>query len=116
MPSTLDYHRPARNRTRPDVPWYRTNIFTTLLTAAVILGVNLYLVGNGNKGWGFWLAAFLLMPLANAALALVCLAFTPLVRRLTGASAAAHVYVTLYGCGAATILDAVIILIRSHAC
>lgn len=114
MPAILDYHRPSRPPTY--VRWYRTNIFTTLLTAAVILGVNLYLVGNGNKGWGFWLAAFFLMPIANAVLALISLAFTPVIRRLTGASAAAHVYVTLYGCGGAIVVDAIVILIRSHGC
>jgi hypothetical protein len=114
MPPTLDYHRPTR--TRPAVRWYRTNVFTTALTALFILAANLYMVGDGNKGWGFWAWAFFLAPLGNAVIAAVSLAFVPLVRHLTGASAAAHVRVTLYGCFAASILDALFILAHAHGC
>lgn len=114
MPPTLDYHRPTR--TPPAVPWYRTNVFTTALAALFILAANLYILHIADTGWGSWLWAFFLAPLGNAVIAGVSLAFTPLVHRLTGASAAAQVRVTLYGCFAASILDAIVIFALAHGC
>jgi hypothetical protein len=86
------------------------------VTAAVILGVNAWLVWHADKSWGFWLWAFFLIPAANALLTGALVACSPLVRLVSGASAGLHVRVTLLGCLLAVIIDAAIIIHLLHGC
>ena len=83
---------------------------TAGVTVAVILVANGWLVWFADKSWGFWVWVFVFVPLANAALAVVLLACSPIVRRVAGMSAALHVWVTLVGCAIAVFVDAAIII------
>jgi hypothetical protein len=111
---TLDYRRPVREE--PALPWYKTDLAASGVTTGIILAADGWLVWNADKSWGFWLWVFVFIPVANGVLALVLLACSPIVRKVSGVSAWLHVWVTLIGCASAIFVDAAIIFAQLHGC
>lgn len=107
---TLDYRRHEES---PPL-WYRSDWATAVVTIGIILSTNGWLVWSADKGWGFPLWVFALIPLANGVLAVLLVVCSPIVRRIFGTPMSLHVWITVIGCGTAVLVDAALIFALLH--
>lgn len=110
-PHPLNYESQKTN-----AEFYLGNAILTLPVVTLITAVNFILVHMADRSWGFFGWVFGIIPATNLILGLFLLALCPLVRALTGWSAALHVCVTVIGCILAVMIDAAIILSQLHGC
>ena len=99
------------------VPWWRTIAFMTCFAVFAVGAINAWMVWTADKSWGALLWVFLIIPVGNILLFLICLGCRPVVRYFTGGSSTAfYAVVTMCSCIGAIFLDGAIIFAMVHGC
>jgi hypothetical protein len=91
---SLNYQRPMKQQTLRDplYRWYRSDVLCVVVALLAIVAANAWLLSRD----GSLLAAFA-APLFNVLVGLALLAFTPVVRTLSGTSARAYIWAVATG-------------------
>src|SRR2546423_2025175 len=97
-PTLLNYPRPLHHARALSL--LRTDVLLAVITAAFMICVNVWLQRTTDRF--MYMFAF---AIGNALLALVCLAFTPLVQRVSGTSGWLHVSISLGGPALAVVAE-----------
>ena len=73
----------SSNRVRPSLPWRRIDLAMAGLMGLTIVGVNVWLVSVADASWFLRLWVFGVIPIANAILGAVLLAWSAVIRHVT---------------------------------